>query len=92
MAIVSLPAQSRHYSGTIFGPRRKRKRKQRKGLLFSVDFGLDRIRRPAGPEKAPLSDPKILGLEGAGRALGSGGARGGHRWGTPGLSHALGPH
>lgn len=72
------------HSDTIFGPRRKRKRKQRKELLFSVDLGLERICRPAGSEKAVAVGPKDPGLkrswQGAGVQGSQGRAQMGHPW------------
>lgn len=64
------------HSGAIFGPWRKRKGKQRKELLFSVDLGLEKIRRPAGPEKAVTVGPEDPGLKKSWQGAGVQGSQG----------------
>ena len=81
------------YSGTIFGAQRKRKRKQRKELLFSVEPSPGKDSRACWAREGSRCGSKDPRLERTWRgAVVQGSQRGGHRWGTPGLVHTLGTH
>lgn len=93
VAIVLLLAQScvpfRHY----FWPPEEEEKKAKKGAAVLsgtlVGKGFQGLQ---GQRRQPLSDQKTLCLKGAGRGLRFEGARGGHRWGSPGHLYTLGAH
>lgn len=65
--------------------------KAKKGVaVLGRTLSWKRFQGPLGWKRQPPRHPKILCLNGAGRGRRLSGARGGHRWGTPGLLHTLG--